>query len=165
MIRYVFADDKVLAIKNLDKSDPQVIGEELERIKAGHNGDLEPDDIVREARAKHNPLHQNFEWDDSAAAHAHRLQQARALTRCIRSYPIEGDPEKAAPAFISISDTRGTRYKSAEDVMGSKQLQDIVLKQAERDLLAFQQRYRRFNDLFAAIEPVIRTVRKLRGEE
>jgi hypothetical protein len=48
--------------------------------------------------------------------------------------------------------------------MESDQLRKTILDAAERELLAFQQRYRRFKELFASLEPAIEATRKLRDK-
>ena len=45
------------------------------------NGVYTPDGIVEAARDPANPLHPQFEWDDTVAGHRYRLNQARALIR------------------------------------------------------------------------------------
>lgn len=42
-------------------------------------GRLTPDMVVEHARDPESPAHDWFEWDDSKAAHKHRLEQAREL--------------------------------------------------------------------------------------
>ena len=59
------------------------IREALDKLYVKH-GTLTPDLVVRAARAESSPLHQCFEWDDSAAAQAWREEQARTLIRSIR---------------------------------------------------------------------------------
>lgn len=44
-------------------------------------GRLDPERVVEAARNPKSALHACFEWDDSAAAHAWRIAQARALIR------------------------------------------------------------------------------------
>lgn len=48
------------------------------------DGRLLPSDVVEAARDPRSVLHSHFEWDDSKAAHEHRLAQARALIRTIK---------------------------------------------------------------------------------
>lgn len=45
------------------------------------NDRLTPDEVVEDARAETSVLHDLFEWRDSVAANAHRVQTARALIR------------------------------------------------------------------------------------
>jgi len=47
------------------------------------DGRLTPEAVVRAAKNPKSPLHDRFEWDDSVAAHKHRLEQARCLIRSV----------------------------------------------------------------------------------
>ena len=58
--------------------DKIVIRDELLRLRARH-GHLTPEVAVDEARAHNSPLHGEFEWADSVAGHAPRLEPARWL--------------------------------------------------------------------------------------
>ena len=148
MIRYVFADDKPLTIKAASKANAQRIGEALARIAAQNGGNLSPHDVVEAARADRHPLHRHFEWDDAKAAEAYRLDQARHLIRIVRvERPDDQEPVRA---FISVAD-RGVSYRTIDDVLGSARLQAIVLDQAQRDLEAFEKRYRELEDVCSVI--------------
>ena len=46
-------------------------------------GRLTPESVVAAARDPQSPLHDRFEWDDTAAANAWRLVQARQLIRSV----------------------------------------------------------------------------------
>jgi hypothetical protein len=46
-------------------------------------GALTAENVVNAARAKENPLHKAFEWNDNTAAEKYRLQQANQLIRCV----------------------------------------------------------------------------------
>lgn len=56
----------------------------LAELENEGGGRLTPSAVVDEARDPESPLHSRFEWDDSKAAHAHRLSQARDLIVSIR---------------------------------------------------------------------------------
>lgn len=47
-------------------------------------GRLTPEGVVKAAARADSPLHSHFEWDDSKAGHAYRLQQARQLIRSVQ---------------------------------------------------------------------------------
>jgi hypothetical protein len=47
-------------------------------------GRLIPETVVRVAADPGSPLHSQFEWDDSKAGHAFRIEQARRLIRAVR---------------------------------------------------------------------------------
>jgi hypothetical protein len=59
---------------------------ELERLCRTGKGLLTAEAVVEAARNERSPLHGEFEWDDSAAAHRYRIEQARGL---IRRFPIQ----------------------------------------------------------------------------
>lgn len=52
---------------------------------------VQPEELVQLASEEDNPCHDYFEWDDSAAAHEYRLNQARRLLRSFTV--IIEDPE------------------------------------------------------------------------
>jgi len=62
--------------------DPQVVGDELQRIEEKYNGE-DPHHIVKEAESEKSPIHNAFEWDNTVAGHSWRLQQARLLIRAV----------------------------------------------------------------------------------
>lgn len=138
MPRYVFREPP-LTLKNLENANAQRIGEALEKIAVEHDGDLTPAAVVEAAKSRSSPLYRHFEWNDQKAAEAHRLNQARVLIRAIR---IEDIAEEPVQAFLSIASTTGVSYRAASEVLSSVDLQRRVLAQAERDLLAFEVRYK-----------------------
>lgn len=144
MVEYIFRDGPV-TIKNAKKADPQKIGTALAKIAEQQKGRLTPPAVVEAARDVRNPLHKHFEWDDAVAAQSYRLGQARML---IRSVALVGDgDDEPAPAFLSIADKGGTAYRTVQEVMDSADLQSAVLAAAERDLAAFEKRYRQLQDI------------------
>ena len=160
MVRYVFAD-RPIVLNNMDENtDPQKIGEELEKIAAGNGGMLKPEAVVEAAKSKKNALHVHFEWDNERAANAFRIQQARHLIRSISVEDVETEEE--APAFISVTDKGGRAYRSLQNIQESPRLQKLVLESAKRDLQNFRIRYRRFAELF---EPGISSaIERIEGE-
>jgi transposase len=148
MIKYVFRNELPLTIKNARKADAQKIGEALHKI-TNAAGKRTPHAVVEAARAEKHVLHRHFEWKDAIAAEAYRLDQARALIRCIDV--VTNDDEPPMRAFISITEKNGTAYHTNNEVLGNLELQVIVLRQAERDFLAYEKRLREFQDLCDAV--------------
>lgn len=143
MIVYAFKE-RPLTIKKADKADPQKIGEALAKITAANGGHLKPDPVWKAAQNPRNPLHKHFEWDVQKAAEAHWRDTARVLIRSITVEDSDGDQK---PAYFSINEKAGVSYRSYEDVISNADLQMAVLKSAERDLKAFQSRYRELADI------------------
>jgi hypothetical protein len=48
------------------------------------SGKITPADIIEAARPEDSPIHDCFEWDDTAAAAAWRMEQARDLIRRVK---------------------------------------------------------------------------------
>lgn len=155
MIKYSFRD--VCPVVSGKKADAQKVGEALAKLTT--DGQLTPGTVVSAAKAPRHPLHPYFEWDDTKAAKAFRLDQARALIRSIR-VEDEDTEEGHAPAFISIADKGGFRYHTTESVKNSEKLQAIILVQAERDLAAFERRYKELLDICALIREAREKVRE-----
>jgi|GEM_PF-1112109 len=158
MIIYRFSNDEPLTIKNAKKANPQKIGEALEAVAVANKGRLTPQAVVLVARDKKSALHNHFEWNDEAAAEMFRRDQARSLIRAIKvDLPDVAEP---ARAFVSVNEKSGVSYRRIEDVRGNQELQLLVLQQAERDLQAWEDRYRDLEELCA----IVRTARELAAD-
>lgn len=161
-IRYVFKDGPV-CIKGMKDADPQRIGEALLSIAQSAGGDLEPKAVVDAARSPSSVLHRHFDWDDEVAAEKWRVEQARDLIACLVSYPLGGNAEPAR-AFHSIATADGRAYHALDEIRTSADLQERLLAEAERDLLAFQTRYRALKDICALVEPAKKAIRAKRAK-
>ena len=63
-------------------------------------GRLTPDRVVDAARDEQNPLHGEFEWDDSIAAQRWRTYQARLLIGAVPLVITETDERRLTPHFV-----------------------------------------------------------------
>lgn len=70
---------------------------------SGDTGSLTPEAVVDDARDPESVLHPCFEWDDTKAAHQHRLNQARGLIR-IRMTTTVDEVEVSAPSYVRTPD-------------------------------------------------------------
>lgn len=148
-VKYLFKEDAVLLYPK--DTDPQQVGQELDRIAQTNNGELTPALVVENARGRRNPLHQLFEWDNREAAEQWRLSQARQL---IRSIKIEDDEAESGwrHNWISIKLAGEPRsYKTADKIAGSFDLQVACLMAAKRDLNAFRKRYQQLKEICQAV--------------
>lgn len=164
MIKYIFREGEPVRLKSGKLADPQVIGEELDRIRVSAGGQLEPQAVVNAARNKKNPLHPFLEWDDSRAAEAFRLDQARAIVRLVRVVDEETE-EGSARAFISLAGVGGISYRSVQEVKTSRDLAEAVLAAADRDLAAFERRYRELREICAIVVEAREAIKRRRARK
>lgn len=132
----------------------QQLHQQLLEIRAAR-GQLTAQDVVDVARDETSPLHSRFEWNDKIAGEAYRRAQAAELIRTVKiSYAEtpEGDQRwvRAWSAFPESPDQQG--YVPTEEVMQDPFASKLLLRQAERELKAFQRKYghlKEFADLVA----------------
>ncbi len=135
--------------------DAQVAGERLERIRKKHKGRLTAEAVLADGRLKSSPFHDIFEWKDSVAAEAYRLDQARYIIRKIVIVREDcPDQVRAYHRVIQADDEKPT-YTSIVAVMNSPNLRKQLIDEAERELLVWRKRYanlKKFAKVFAAID-------------
>src|SRR5690606_12888800 len=101
--------------------DANTVGQHLELLRGQSKGELTPEDIRDDARPDRSPLHSFCEWDDSAAAHQHRLQQARGLIRSVVAiYTREDAPAVKQRAYVHIPEGETSHYREASHAMSQK---------------------------------------------
>ena len=109
--------------------------------------------------ARDNPgssLHGALEWDDSKAAHEHRLWQIRRLVAINCTY------ENGERQIVSLSIDRsrdGGGYRDLDEVLPIKSLREILLDDALKELERIRLKYQRLTELaevWAAKEVVVR---------
>lgn len=160
VIKYIFKEEPV-TIKNAAKANPQKIGEELTKIADSAGGRLTPKAVVETARNPKHVLHRHFDWDDQIAADKWRLDQARTIIRSIR---VEEDESEPVQAFLSAKDGDGVAYHTHAAVQSSADLQLAVLKAAERDLDAFERRYKELQDICESVREAREKAARKRSE-
>lgn len=131
------------------------IRRELARIAKAGGGVLMPEAVVEAARPAASPLHSRFEWDDTAAAHAHRLWQARQLI----SITINVCPRSKSDEQVWVSltpDRKGEGgYRSLVTVLSDPDMRAQLLADALEELSIFRAKYKHLRELaevFAAID-------------
>lgn len=98
----------------------EAIKEELEALVV--DGALDPERVVEAARNPNSSMHKQFDWDDSTAAHEHRLSQARALIKRVKVNVIRTDNEVV----------RVSSYIRSPSGSGYEQTQKVMVNQADR---------------------------------
>lgn len=134
----------------------QQLHQQLLDIRAAR-GRLLPADVVDVAREETHPLHAYFEWRDDVAAEAHRRHQAGALIRSVRITYAESQDgeERAVRAWSALPDHPERRgYVPTEEVMQDPFASKLLLRQAERELRAFQRKYSHLKEFAAMVAEV-----------
>lgn len=142
--------------------DPKEVGDHLAFLRKHHKGELTPKDVVDDARNRNSPLHPFFEWDNTAAAEAYRLSQARGLIRSVvaiyRDDAAPGGPAIVRMAAYShISEPGAPHYRETSEAMQLTKTRQLVLQRAWRELQAWRKRYKdlaEFSELFAVVDEV-----------
>ncbi len=134
------------------------VGGHLELLRQQTKGELQPIDVVNDARNSNSPLHSYFEWDDGKAAEEHRLAQARTLIRAVVAvYVDDKKPATRQKAFVHIAAGKESHYRATHHAMSQKETREKVLQQAWREFAAWRDRYRHlkeFSKLFEVAEEV-----------
>lgn len=136
----------------------------LEEIRLENGGLLRPCDMVASAKPKSSPLHDMFEWDNSAAAEQWRLQQARQIINVVVTVDPNISGNKKLRAFVSISRDRnetGGGYRSMVEVISDAEMRKELLKEAMQSLSHWEQKYQ---DL-AELKPIMAAARHVRSRQ
>lgn len=149
MTTWVFRE--VVPLRGAARLDPQRVGEICRKIKEEHR-EKAADALWRAARSPRHYLHKCYEWDTAKAAEAHWRDTSQRIMTSICA--VSDDNDEPAPAFISVSDGGARGYYEPTEIVNSVSLQLAVMKQAARDLSAWQKRYRLLGDLCGDVQKV-----------
>lgn len=134
----------------------EIVSAEMRNILSSNNGVLTAEKVLEAAENTHSPLHQYFEWDDSAAAQKYRLIQARMMIRVVVQYeqsPNNGGYIKVRQ-FRSLSSDRqrdGGGYRMLNDVLSDEEMKVRLLADAKKEMQVFQKKYREIEALAGVI--------------
>jgi len=130
---------------------------ELDQLKAKNaDGLLVPEEVVKFAKSPKTALHTQFEWDQTRAAHQHRLWQARHIIRVVVTF--EASLQKDIPVWVSLESDRkrpGGGYRTRDAVMSDVETRTELLQQALKELTRVREKYEMLSELagvFAAID-------------
>lgn len=134
------------------KANAQEAGEQFERLAATAEG-LTPETVLNANREEGTPLHDSFEWDDTAAAEKYRLNQAGHFIRCICNVIESENPDKESePQRAFYITTEVSKYEPIEAIVQSKTKYEKLLEIALSELNAFKRKY----DSLVELQPVIK---------
>ena len=108
----------------------------LDELNQAH-GHLTPELVLNSALDSDSPLHSVFEWEDSKAAHQHRLWQARKLIRSVRVESPEGLPMSK---YISIKIENERHYEEASVLVLDRDKWAVVMEETATALAELERR-------------------------
>lgn len=115
-----------------------------------------PHNIVELARDENNPLHGEFEWNDTVAGEKYREIQAREMLRCIIQHEEdESGKEITIRAFVNTTETNV--YDTIEAVVRNETEYENLLKTALKELESFKKKYHSLKEL----KPVFEAMKEL----
>jgi hypothetical protein len=131
--------------RSIRGANPQLIGQELERLRA-EKGTLRPEDVLEAAADPASPLHVAFSWDDSEAAQKWRLTEARKLIVSVRV--LNSPAGRPTTAFVSVrTPEAGRQYMPVSEALSDEELRVRVLAEARQAIEALERRYAHLADL------------------
>lgn len=94
-------------------------------------------------RNRASALYRQFEWSDRKAGQEYRLWQARRLI-AINIVTEDGGPQIVS---LSFDRAKGGGYRAVSDVLSSRNLSEIMLRDALAELQRVQERFQRVKEL------------------
>jgi len=118
-------------------------------------GRLTAQNLVDVSRPEDAPLHTEFEWDDQEAAEKYRLTQARGIIRNLQIVTPESErPEKV---FCHL-EVRKAEYTTIRKALLVADTREILLRNARREMEAFQAKYKGLTELAEVFEAMSRVI-------
>lgn len=147
----------------LDNRKAAAVGKCIDALEQKHKR-VTAERVVTEARSTQSPLHDFFEWDNTKAAKAYRLEQARHMIRSVVIVwedPSTSTGTRVARAFISLRDEDdeggGKMYMGAVRAMSDARYRKQLLAEALAEAEAWRQRYKDLEELagvFKALDKI-----------
>ena len=138
----------------------------FESLCRENNGRLSPQILLDHARDPSSPFHEDFEWNDDAAADKYRLVQASVMIRRWKGSIIRIDQEAKTISFQPVRRVQSPRaergsgrssYVTVEDIMADPELRKDMLQTALKELQSYRRRYSELSELaevWAALDTV-----------
>lgn len=119
--------------------------EEIGKYLDSLGGRVKPEQLVKLAKSPKNPLHKYFTWDVRKAAEKWLLHEARNLIGCV-CVVLDGGEKVRTWHHVFIDGA--PEYLETDEVRGSKELIDLVLEEAIKELKFWRSKYGNLKKLF-----------------
>lgn len=138
-----------------------VVGGVVEQLEE-KNGKVTKEDFLEVSRPEVSATHKLFEWDDSKAAEAYRLDQSRHIINALRVvYTTPDEQEIKVSAFIQTTPVGDkTHYESIEQALKDEGKREVILNRIRAELDAFIIRNQHIEELASILEEAVVKIRK-----
>ena len=140
------------------KADAQECGEMFEKLSETEEG-LTAETLLEANKPETAPLHNEYEWNDSKAAHEWRLQQSRHFINSIAIKVLTKDEEEIAVRAFHIT-TEKSCYESITAIITEKDKREALLASALSELNAFKRKY----ELLTELTPIFKAIMEVNNE-
>lgn len=142
----------------------------VEQLRKKNDGDVDAEMLVKAASAKRNPLHAEFEWDDTEAGHQFRLSQAREVLRhlvVVRDEISSERPQRVYEVVRLPKEEENTRaknvYRTVDQIMADPDMRAELLGRALKELISIRNRYRDLQELAVVMRSIDEVVETFDG--
>lgn len=117
-------------------------------------------ELLDASREEEAPLHSCFEWDDTVAAEQYRVYQARKVIGSIEIKYVKNDTPahlEQSRYFINVAPNAPKvqgQFATIDIAFSNDKYRNTVLKDALRNLRAFQLKYNRYTELSGVFKAI-----------
>lgn len=140
------------------KANAQESGELFEQLSATEEG-LTAETLLEANKPETAPLHNEYEWNDSKAAHEWRLHQSRHFINSIAIKVIATNDEEAAVRAFHIV-TESSKYEPITAIIKEKSKREALLANALSELNSFKRKYETLSEL----APIFKAIKEVSNE-
>ena len=144
--------------------DANTVGGVVEQLEE-KNGKVTKEDFLEASRPEDSATHALFEWDDSKAAEAYRLDQSRTIINSLRVVYVKPDKEEVkVSAFVQTYKENGNAvYENVYDALKDDGKREVILNRIRGELNAFIVRNQHIEELADLLEEAAQKLRDKKG--
>lgn len=135
---------------------------EFERITNKYGG-FDPEYVVQESVQPGTLLHNEFEWDNTKAGHAYRIEQAKKLIRSIRVEIVNSTVSYNVRAYVNVRENKdeSRRYVPIQKAIENDHAYADLLNQSKDEMTAFVTKYSQISELNAVKAEMLKAINSI----
>lgn len=150
-----------IVARKLSLKQSKLVALELRKIEQEYSI-ITPSIVVEKASPPKSPLHGYFEWDDSAAAQAYRLWQARQLIAKVYIVPSDAPDSEPVRAFVNVYEETDNEDSACADqgyvwTPGLDSKPDYkrqVIAYAHQQLMMWRKKFGAYKEFFGVVREI-----------